>query len=248
MFSVQNSSGGCLCPYCGFHLGQPTLQFAEQNMCGWIAQPANTISNIAYLFVTLILLIQLRKNTLPWYLYGFPIAYSFIGISSGFYHASSTFVGQFLDFTAIYVFVGYILFLAINKRNWIQTRTLAYMVACSVFLLSTIMWFVPFLRIWLFAIFQIIPFLWLEFTYNRNKNKQKRDVSKLKYAVLIFLVAWAFWWLDILLIWDYKSLQHIINGHAAWHVLTAVSLYFVAQFYLATSEAVPVLIELTVDE
>ncbi len=47
---------------------------------------------------------------------------------------------------------------------------------------------------------------------------------------LVFLPAFALWLLDEQKIWCNPDI-HWINGHAVWHLLSAVGLYFLYRFY-----------------
>jgi hypothetical protein len=162
-------------------------------------------------------------------LLGFPIVLGIIGISSFFYHASATFVGQFFDFSSIYVLSAYLLFLAIYKRKIVATPTLIIGITLLTLFLCTILWFAPMLRIWLFA-GQLLAYLILEFTQHKE-IKKKIDYKPLYSALGVFVVAWGIWWLDILYIWNDTLTMHWINGHAVWHIFTAISIYFLYQFY-----------------
>lgn len=117
--------------------------------------------------------------------------------------------------------------LALSKRDISQKRIIIGVSVLAVLLLC-LLWFSTALRIWIFAV-EILVFLALEFS---SPIKAKSFVN-LYRALAIFAVAWGIWWLDLLRIWDYKPLQHVVNGHAIWHVLTAVSLYFLYKFYRA---------------
>ena len=215
-------------------LGKPTIQFAENNLCGFIAQPANTWSNLAYLIIALKIALELKQARNKTVLWGFVPVYMLLGLSSGFYHASNTFVGQFFDFGTMYIFVAFIIFLALNDLKIWKTSKLITFLSILTGLLIISLWFLPFLRIWFFA-FQIIIFLIIELKYKPNSKHQdktiKKDFKNLYLALFWFFGAWGFWWLDKLYIWQDPVTMHYFNGHALWHILTAVSLYFVYRFY-----------------
>jgi hypothetical protein len=215
----------CESPYLNLNLGAPTIKFAEENICGWIAQPANTFSNISFIIVALIIFSEIKKRALPKTLYGFPITIFIIGLASFFYHASATFIGQFLDFDAIYVFTAYICFLAFSQKYENRLRLLIIALVVTVLIQSLLLWYIPSIRIVIFAL-ELLGFLVVEFTNNQKDN----NIQYLRSALAIFLVSWSIWLLDILHIWDYKPLQHILNGHAIWHIGTSISLYFVYRF------------------
>jgi hypothetical protein len=237
-------------------LGEPTIKFAEDNVCGYIAQPANTWSNVAFLMTALLIAVELKRAKNKTVLWGFVPVYLFMGFTSGFYHASATFVGQFFDFGSIYVFAAFILFLAIDRLSLFKTKNLLWVLSGITILMLMLLWFSPVLRIWLFA-GQLVVFLWVELGQGKSSKFKVQSAEiggntssallpplvkerntpnhhlnvDLYYALGIFLLAWGFWWVDYLYIWKHPETMHFINGHAIWHILSAVSLYFVYRFY-----------------
>jgi hypothetical protein len=215
-------------------LGKPTIQFAEDNICGFVAQPANTFSNLAYLIIALKIALELKQAKNQTVLWGFVPVYALMGFTSAFYHASATFVGQFFDFGSMYIFSAFILFLAIESLKIWKTKSVLLILSFQTVILLILLWFLPFLRIWLFAI-QIFIFLIIQLNH-KSKDKTEDQVPKTNFknlylALFWFFTAWTFWWLDELNIWKDVVTMHYFNGHALWHALTAVSLYFVYKFY-----------------
>jgi len=226
------SSQECSCPFC--HLGRPTIRFAEDNLCGYIAQPANTWSNLAFVVVAVLIWRELYRLQSKSVLWGFvPISVS-IGVFSGFYHASYSFVGQFLDFASMYLLSGYMLFLSLDRYKLFKTKSLLLGISFVTFLLLIALWYMPNLRIWLFAA-QIILFLWFEFRFLKNSPNRTAYFKFLYFALLTFLVSWGFWWLDYLLIWKDINTMHWINGHAIWHIGSSLALYFIYKYFASTT-------------
>lgn len=224
------------------NLGTPTIKFAEDNVCGYIAQPANTWSNLAYLVIALMIASELKKAKNKTVLWGFVPVYAFMGVTSAFYHASATFVGQFFDFGSIYLFAAFILFLALDRLKIFETKKLLWVLSGVTLLMFVLLWFLPVLRIYLFA-GQIVVFLWVELGLTKSEKLKVKNEESSNYkfvnlylALGIFFLAWGFWWLDELYIWKDPATMHFVNGHTLWHVLTAVSLYFVYRFYTKNPE------------
>lgn len=207
-------------------LGEPTIKFAEDNLCGWVIQPANTWSNLTYLVIALLISWDLSKtvnrNKVLW---GFPVVASIIGLSSGFYHASATFVGQFLDFASIYILGAYLIYLVLSRRQ-IKQIHLLYLLGLLISALLLTLWFFPFLRIWL-AFGLLFCLIYLEL-----KSPLKPATFKNLYFALGFLaLAFIPWLLDLFYIWDLDSLEHWVNGHAIWHIVNSISIYFGFRHY-----------------
>jgi Ceramidase len=213
-----------MCNY--LNLGTPTIQFAENNLSGCIAQPANTFSNIAYLVVAICALYLLRKTKIkPLYL--FPFTFAIIGLSSAFYHASATFVGQFFDFFSIYILGSTLLYFA--ALPFIKTRQsgLLILLAFLTITLGFTLWFAPYLRI-VIAFSELFFLIYLEYLNRKNTSEYRWLFTR---ALQVFILAFGVWLLDLNYIWDIDWLEHYINGHAVWHVLTAVSMWYVFRYY-----------------
>ena len=78
------------CPWANW--ARPNVKYCEPNACSWITTPANTWTNLAYIFVGLWMLYDAKtrtKNAGPT-LYSIGWAIVFVGITSFFYHASYT--------------------------------------------------------------------------------------------------------------------------------------------------------------
>jgi Ceramidase len=209
------------------NLGKPTIQFAENNLSGCIAQPANTFSNIAYIIIAIMAAFVLAK-TKSKLLYLFPFVYVLIGFTSGFYHASATFVGQFFDFFSIYMLGSVLIYFAAKRSLNISTKLLTFILIFLTFGLGFVLWYAPFLRIFI-AFGELFLLLYLEY---KNRKLYHTTYTHFATALRVFLVAFGIWMLDETMIWDIDWLEHYINGHAIWHILTAVSLWFVFKHYL----------------
>jgi len=175
MSQISDLSSACN-PY-SQNLGKPTIQFAEDNICGYIAQPANTWSNLAYLILALKIAQELRQANNKTLLWGFVPIFIFMGLASGFYHATATFVGQFFDFGSIYLFAAFILFLSLVKLKIWSPRITLILISLITLSLFILLWFVPVLRIWLFAT-EIIVFLIVEYRIHKIEKLQSKTKFK----------------------------------------------------------------------
>jgi hypothetical protein len=213
---------------CNFEsLGSPTIQFAEDNLPGCIAQPANTFSNLAFVFVAMMIFYSLRKEKFS-SLYLFPVIYILIGLSSGCYHASSTFVGQFFDFFSIYMLGSLLIYSSAKILSNRYKNILSISSVLITVLLGVILWFAPYMRIYI-AFLELFLLIYIEF--NVKQKYPNYNSKNFLSALLIFIIAFGIWLLDVTYLWDLDKIEHIINGHAIWHILTSVSLYFVFLHY-----------------
>jgi hypothetical protein len=220
------------CPYQNFI--KPTITFCESNLCSHISQPANTWSNLAFVFVGILLWFLSRRSTSTILKLLAPLAI-IMGLTSFLYHASYTFFGQLLDLGSMFLFSSYLLVFNIRRLcgHILSGKTLlfsyvilnAVSIAC-VYFIRTIHGFN--IGIPIFAL-QIIAVLVVEF-FIRKKSVNYRLIN-LVIALAILVLGWGIWLLDYMKIWCDNATFHWINGHAMWHIISAISLIFVYKFY-----------------
>ena len=220
------------CPWDGF--SPAALHFCEAELCAWIEQPTNTWSNVAYILIGAWLI---RKATSAGRsdLAIIGVIEILIGIGSFFFHMSSTHIGEVVDVGCMFLLVGYVLVVNMH-RFLVKTRGegLTFKKQLVVFggLVTTsvgvLIWFKGDVGVVLFAI-QAVVAGHLEMRIRRT-NPDGISYRPLAHLVLAFAVAWAVWWVDILGI-KCDPTNHIIQGHAVWHVINAFVFVFLYQFY-----------------
>jgi len=222
------------------------LEFCEINrFCEAVVQPANTWSNLGFLFVGLFCLfvgindLKTRSPEIPNLMVRYPIFSMLIGLSciylflgSFLYHASLTHTFQMLDITGMYAvalgFLAYIVFrfmptrYAKRKSKFKSSHHLIIPVAMLINLLFLGgMWEIN-VNI-LFPII-ILIILVLRIYYDRS-NDRKKQLPYQRFAhlsVIVGVVAFVCWILDRQDVWC--NPESILQGHAVWHVLCAASI------------------------
>jgi len=201
--------------------------WCEEQLCSWIREPANTFSNVSYVIVGILILINARKFSYPHLrmLGWFTIL---LGIMSGFYHATSSFVGEVLDYSSMFLISAYVLVANLSRLFiWSPRR-----VATSALLLFTVsvIGLVQLRTVGaVFFFVQITAAVIVEVVL-RKRATPMPDQKNMWKSLGLLLFAWAIWSLDThRIVCDPKN--HFINGHAIWHVLTAVSIFFLFKFY-----------------
>jgi len=200
----------------------PTIQFCEENLCEMITQPANTWSNLGFIFVGIYLL---RKNSKS-----APAGWIaiLIGATSFLYHASFTFLMQFFDLSSMYLYSAYLLTMNLRRTGYIDTRFMPRAMASIVLSSMVILFFFRKAGIPVFSV-QIIFAAILEIYLSRCFKPQPR-YGNYFIALLLFLVALTVWVLDLTRIFCAPE-NHFLQGHAIWHILTATSIVFLDKFY-----------------
>jgi len=209
------------CPWDGFTPG--TVRFCEDRLCGWVAEPANAWSNLAFIIGGLYLLRraqQQRRTAL--YLVG--VTSILVGLGSFLFHMSGTFFGEFVDLSTMF-FIG-ALMVTMELRRFVP-MTFARLTLCFVGLSAVSMLLVLAFRKIGIAIFGVqVAFIYISNIF--WKTRRKNVVVNHRHAFWLgttFAVALGIWVLDLTgAVCDPSN--HVFTGHSLWHILSAVCLYF----------------------
>lgn len=239
--------------------GGNAFHFCEANrMDEAIRQPSNTWSNLGYLIVGLFALTlavhdykkkdrRASGNFLVMYpffsvMYGLSCLYLFVG--SFMYHASLTMLFQKMDQTGLYSVICMILILNIYKINpyiyhkgeWKSTQGLAKLIII-ILNIAFFKW------LWKLEINILVPVMLIiaistSVYYIRKVSNTAYFVKYMYAAFFILFGAGSIWMLDRQGV--ACSPQSVVQGHAVWHILTAVSMFFIYLYYRSgTLQTVP---------
>ena len=104
--------------------GAPNVKWCEETLCQWISEPANTWSNLAYIFAAILLWkTKTKKPSVRTRLNYFSFAIAFCGIGSFIYHASNNRLTQFLDFLGMFAVAVRFFFYIIRLHLFSQSLT-----------------------------------------------------------------------------------------------------------------------------
>ncbi len=212
---------GCVtgCPWDG--LAPANLRFCEAQLCGWVTEPANTWSNVGFFVVgVMVILTAARERRRAAGLLG-PIAIA-TGLGSVALHATSTFVGQALDQSSM--FLESSLFVVLSAARWrplargVLHASYAALAGASIAALLALRT----VGVALFAAHVTIFALVELRLYFRDRGT---DYRPLITAVALFVLSLAVWKLDeSRLVCDPQN--HVLGLHAIWHLLGAASFWF----------------------
>jgi len=199
--------------------------FYETVQDGFMRQPWNTISSLAFFTVGVYIL------CLPYQKAGKPIldarsskltrsilaiAAMITGLGSVFLHMSLSFIGQTFDVLGMYLISMFLILYAFRGNLSLKKFLLLYVLGGLLLLIILI--FIPDLRRWLFALLMVVGLV-IEY-YRHRKNYQ----TKLLFASAGTLAfAFMFWILD--------SLRLLPHGHVLWHILGAAALGVLFAYY-----------------
>ena len=193
------------CPWSNFL--PPTMQFCERNLCSYITTPANTWSNIAYIIIGSYLFFKKKGNT-PTYLVLFPIAAILTGIVLNW-----------------------------HRLNGINDKKIFYIFIVLIFFSMSLLLIFKSIGVFIFGL-HLVTAIFLEFKIFRREKSLRSAHQSFSFvyyrnfllAISCFIIAFLIWILDFKrIICDPEN--HILQGHAIWHILTAFCYLFLYRFY-----------------
>ncbi len=240
----------------------PEACFCESVGDGFVRQPIDTWSNLAFVSVGVLILEDvLRPSTTRSNLlaqrraYGviYALAVIVIGLGSWFYHASLTFAGQWFDVMGMYLLGTFMVLYNMARLRPLSNRAFAIGYVVFNFILGVSLIAIPELRRYLFGVLLLVTIA-LELLLRRrgrnrvspsegeliagSRNPVSGDTGYFIAALLIYLLAQIVWTLDLNhVVCDPQSL---LQGHAVWHVLTALSTGLLYWYYRSEEGALEV--------
>jgi hypothetical protein len=197
-----------------------------------VLQPSNTLSSLAYVAVgTWAVLALLRVRGVPGprrltgsarlLVPGVALVLALVGLSSAVYHATLTFLGQYLDVLSMYLLGVLLLSGALVRAGWVPRGAGIGLFVVLVAALAVAQAWYPESRRVLFGLV-LLPGILLELRPGTS-HLPRGDAGRrtLWVGVGLLVVGYGLWVLDQarLVCWPDSPLQ----GHAAWHVLTAAA-------------------------
>ncbi len=220
----------------------PVECFCEALRDGWVRQPSNSWSNMAFVLVGLLAMrgypavagrphVPMRDDWLVRGLYGFTALV--IGIGSWWYHASLTFAGQWIDVLGMYLLPTWLILYNLLRAGHLKRAAFlpSWLVVNG--LLGVGLVVLPLWRRPVFAGLVVVTLL-SEFIARRAGagGLEKRWIQA---AVAALALAFGIWWLDLKhILCDPHSL---IQGHAAWHMLCAMAAWWIWRYYASGRHA-----------
>ena len=200
------------------------VSFCEPRLDGWIVEPANAWSNVAYIAVAIWLLNRaLRDKRQVLLLIG---ATSFlVGLGSFAFHATGTFIGQYCDEGSMFLISSLMVTLSLRRlRGWSSSTCVRVYVAMSAF--SLVLLAVVKTSGILTFMAQIGTTMGLEF-YLSILARRRADKVNYRPLWIAFGMYWGAslaWFGDLFRIVCKPESAHVFNGHVVWHVITALCL------------------------
>lgn len=197
-----------------------------------VLQPANSWSSYGYAFAGFLMIVQsqgagwksrFRSEAAT----AFGLTAIFVGLGSVLLHATLTLWGQFFDVMGMYLTGGFMLVSALSRWRGLPPRLAIILYLALVSALVLILYQIPDVRRWLFAVVLVAAIV-IELGFARPRRARVR-VSYYFAGIATKAVAFTIWNLD-----QHGTLcspESLLQGHAAWHLLGATSLWLTFLYY-----------------
>lgn len=199
-----------------------------------IRQMANTISSLGYVFSGMLVIAQRKQASR--FSFGHALVFGgssiIIGVGSAFYHASLTFIGQFFDVLGMFMLATFMLVYAFERIWTLRLKTTIGLYLTINLFFGWMQFAIPDTRRYAFAIVLIIALLFE--AYYRRQNAPNITANKLHLGVSLLTLAYIIWILDNTRILCAET--SLLQGHALWHLLGAVSVWFLYEYYASEKQ------------
>ncbi len=225
------------CPWYDMNqqFGDANVKWCEERLCTWFNEPANTWSNLGYMILALLILWQggrdsdsLQQKTAR--IYG--VALFICGAFSFWYHASNNYLTQVFDFVGMFIWAG---FLVVSNLRRMGSITQQRFVPVYVGLILVCTALVPVCRAigvpyQLLVVLLGIVIAITEAMASRRNTGPAFSHRWFYLGLVTIVIAEGFSILDLKRVLCMPQ-NHIIQGHAIWHIIASVGIYFVYLFY-----------------
>ncbi len=197
-----------------------------------VLQPANSWSSYGYAFAGFLMIVLSQGQT--WKsrfrseaATAFGLTAIFVGLGSVLLHATLTLWGQFFDVMGMYLTGGFMLISALARWRGLPPRLAIVLYLVLVSVLVLVLYQIPDVRRWLFAVVLLAAIV-IELGFARPRRARVR-VGYYFAGIATKAVAFTIWNLD-----QHGTLcapESLLQGHAAWHLLGATSLWLTFLYY-----------------
>jgi hypothetical protein len=228
------------------------MWFCERVHDGFVKQPANTWSNVAFIFSGIYIgwlsyKNRFTANNLMTQTSFIPILFAcivvFLGPGSIAMHGSNGPWGGFLDLLSMFMISSFVFCYGLRRLLGMSDLmfgilfVISVVASCWVFL-NPINNTTPFISLseWIFGLQLVLSFP-VEL-YLRHHHQTKSIMHRGIASMLTMMVAFGIWNLSRTTESWFCDPESLIQGHAIWHILNALAAYFLFMYYV--TEELPV--------
>lgn len=214
------------CPWDGLRAwgGPPNVDWCEETLCRWDAEPANTWSNLAFLGMAVVLYALSRRETSRTLRF-FPTVAFWVGITSLVYHASVAFVTQVFDFFGMYFFFVLVVLLNLVRVGTLPKARLFQVLWPLIVAFTVLTVVVAKVGLPVQAIIGVLlgGAIVTELIAARRERGQGFTSKFFIAAIVTIAIAAAFSASDVSRRFCDPQ-DHVVQGHAIWHLLSSGAL------------------------
>jgi hypothetical protein len=210
-----------MCPWGTWEPG--SVAFCEERLCAWVVEPSNAWSSLAYVLAGL----WLWRRSPSALVRQVALAGMLIGVGSFAFHATGTFVGELIDLTGMLMLSGLMVAQAWGRLTRARAVAVgAVWAALTVGALGVVLVVKP-AGIPLFA-GELLAAIALEVVlWARGQTPQVRRFAQALGCTGVALGVWALDFSHVVC----SPTNHLLTGHAVWHLLNSVSIGLLGAFY-----------------
>ncbi len=230
------------------HVGS---EFCEASRSGLIKQPANTWSNIGFIIVGLTIAWQLSRGTFQsnkniftqssFTAIFFASLAVFLGPGSMAMHATETRAGGFLDMLSMYLVAAFITAYSVQRffrLNAFSFSLIFLFIVGTCVSVQNLPYQIP--LVGFFGNFIFGCFIFITVIFEALNSFVRKSTCEIKWGILsisTLLLAFLIWNLERN--FDAFCNPHsLIQGHAIWHLLDALAVYFLFRFYVSEHQSI----------
>jgi len=203
--------------------GLPNVKWCEETLCSVVAEPANTWSNLAYIVVAGVLFAVARTETSKTLRFWAHAAF-WVGLTSFVYHATVAFVTQVFDFFGMYFYFLLILTLNLLRMGLVKKEKLFLTLWPGIVGFTVLTVVVAKVGLPVQGIVGLLIVLTLiTEVLARRKATGRTENLALGVTLVLIAVAAGFSGADASRAFCTPE-DHLLQGHAIWHVLGAGAL------------------------
>jgi Ceramidase len=219
------------CPWHQFKSSE--IDFCEENLCGWIVEPANSWSCVSYLVVGYFILQLCKKYNLPKSSVYFGYIAILIGLFSVAFHATLTFFGSILDLSSMYLLLGNILFIVSERYFLFHHKKYLKFSGISFWLFITALLVITFFfekTTGILYLGLVVTIFCLEIRLLFLERSKDKNYGWLLVTFIAYVFSSFFWYFDTFQIYCFPE-NHLVNGHVIWHFGSAACIFTVFKHY-----------------
>jgi hypothetical protein len=206
--------------------------YCEAPVCDWIETPANAHSSWAYVLVGVLVLLSVRaspRGGIDTRAIG-AIAI-WLGFGSFFMHASLTFVGQVADLMGMFLIAGWAVGQNLLRIGWVSSDR-ARVVVSTVLVVGSLVTMLLLGHGFPAVVTVGAVALLIELQLAWRRAVPTGGYRPFFFAFGCLALSFVFWGLDLAKV-GCEPDDHLLQGHAAWHLLNAPLFWFLHRFYAA---------------